>query len=91
MRQAKRRAPKIRSKAVRSCIFGRFSNFDKCRSEVAGDVKSGVVIDPTGVKALVKFGDSRSNRSRDCLTVLRTSTTTADYYDKGQNTAKTKN
>ena len=26
---------------------------------------SGVVVDPTGMDVLVKFGDSRSNRSRD--------------------------
>ena len=29
------------------------------------DVISGAVVDPTGVKVRVKFGDSRSNRSRD--------------------------
>ena len=29
------------------------------------DVISGVVVDPTGIKVPVKFGDSRSNRSRD--------------------------
>ena len=34
-------------------------------------VISGVVVDPTSVKVPVKFGDSRSNRSRD----LRTTTT----------------
>ena len=42
---AKRRATKIRTKAVGCGIFGRFSNFHKCRSEVAGDVISGVAVD----------------------------------------------
>ena len=41
---AKRRATKIRPKAVGSGIFGGFSNFEKCRSE-AGDVISGVAVD----------------------------------------------
>ena len=40
--QAKRCNTKIRLKAVKSSIFGRFSNFAKCRSEAAGDVISGV-------------------------------------------------
>ena len=39
-------------------------NFDNCQPEVVSDVISGTVKDPTGVK-VVKFGDSRSNRSRD--------------------------
>ena len=38
--QAKRRANKIQPKAIRDYIFGRFSNFDKCGPEVAGDVIS---------------------------------------------------
>ena len=29
------------------------------------DVISGIVVDPTGVKVPLKFGDSKSNRSRD--------------------------
>ena len=37
-------ATKIRPKAVGGSIFGRFSNVDKCRPEVAGDVISGVVV-----------------------------------------------
>ena len=45
MGQAKYRATKIRFKAVGGGIFGRFTNFDKCRSEVAGDVISGVAVD----------------------------------------------
>ena len=35
------------------------------RPEVTSGVISGVVIDPTAVKVHVKFGDPRSNRSRD--------------------------
>ena len=42
---AKRRALKIRPKAAKSGIFGRFANIDKCRSEVAGDVISSVSVD----------------------------------------------
>ena len=38
---------------------------DKFLPEVVSDVTSGVVVDPSGVKVRVKFGDSRSNRSRD--------------------------
>ena len=58
MGQVKRRATKIRPKTVESGIFGRFPNFDKCRSEVAGDVVSGVAIDHVGVDALATFGES---------------------------------
>ena len=65
MGQAKRCAAKIRPKAVRGGLSGRFSNFGKCRSEVAGDVISGVVVDPTGVKVPVKVGDSMPNRTID--------------------------
>jgi len=43
--EAKRRATKIRPKALRSGIFSHFPNFDKCRSEVAGDVISGVAVE----------------------------------------------
>ena len=42
-------------------IFGPFSNVDSFRP----DVISAVVIDQTGMKVRVKFGDSRSNRSRN--------------------------
>ena len=43
--QAKRRATKIRPIVAGGGIFGRFSNFDKCRSEVAGDIISGMAVD----------------------------------------------
>ena len=54
-----------RSEAVGCVIFGRFSNVDNFRPEVCSHVISGVVVDTTGVKVCVKFGDSTSNRSRD--------------------------
>ena len=42
--QAKRRATKIRDKAVGGSIFGSFfSNLDKCRPEEPGDVIAGSV------------------------------------------------
>ena len=53
------------SEAVERGIFGRFFNGDKFRPEGYSDVMSGVVIDPTGVKGRLKFGDSMSNCSRD--------------------------
>ena len=43
--QVKCHTTKIQPKAVGSSIFGRFLNFDKCRSEVASDVISGVASD----------------------------------------------
>ena len=45
-------------------FFERLYNF---RAEVASacDVISGVVVDPYGMKLCVKFGDPRSNGSRD--------------------------
>ena len=45
MGQVKRRAPKIRPKAVGGGIFGRVSNIDKCRSEIAGYVIYGVAVE----------------------------------------------
>ena len=44
--------------------FSTVLNFDNCQPEVDSDVIFNVVVDPTGMKFLVKFGDSRSNRSR---------------------------
>ena len=42
------------SEAVGFGIFDRFMNFDNCPTEVVSVVISGVVVDPTGVKACVK-------------------------------------
>ena len=48
-----------RIEAVGSGIFDRFWNVHNFRPEEYSDVISGVVVDTTGVKAPVKFGDSR--------------------------------
>ena len=52
-----------RSEVVGCGIFDILLNFDNCQPEVVSDVISVVVVDPTGVKAPVEFGYSRSNRS----------------------------
>ena len=39
-------------------------NFDNCQLEAASDVIVGVAVEPTGMKVLVKYGNSKSNRSR---------------------------
>ena len=44
--------------------FRPFSNLDKCRPQVAGDVISGVVLDLVGMDVSVKFGDSMLNSGR---------------------------
>ena len=67
MGQVKRRDTKIRPKAVGSGIFGRFRNFDKCRSGAVGDVISGVTVDYVGVDVRATFGESASNRGRTIL------------------------
>ena len=64
MGQAKCNTTKIRPKAVGGAIFGRFSNFDKCRSEVAGDVISGVAVDKVGMDVRATFGESGLNSGR---------------------------
>ena len=53
------------SEAVGGVVFGPFASVDSFRLEVHSDVISAVPVEPTGVKASVKFSDSRSNRSRD--------------------------
>ena len=57
MELVKRRATEIRHKAIESGNFDRFPNFDKCRSEVAGDVISGVAVDYVGMDVRAAFGD----------------------------------
>ena len=49
MGQAKRHDTKIRPKAVGGGIFGRFSNFDLYRTEVADDVITGVAVQQVGM------------------------------------------
>ena len=61
VRQAKRCATKIRPKAVGSRIFGCFPNFDKCRSEVAGDVMFDVAVLYVSVDVRSTFGESGLN------------------------------
>ena len=63
--------------------FRPFFNFDNFRREVHGDVISSVIVDPTGVKVRVKFGDSRSNRSRDIRLPHFVHTTTTPAYAAG--------
>ena len=59
--RVKRRDPglnpsgEIRPKAVGCGIFGRLSNFDKCRPEVAGDFKFGVALVHVLVDVCEKF------------------------------------
>ena len=52
----------MRPKAVGVGIFCCFSNFDKCRLEVAYDVISSVPVGSVGMDVLVKFGESMLNR-----------------------------
>ena len=44
--------------------FGRFSNFDECRPEVAGDIESGVALGYVGMGVCEKFGYSMLNSGR---------------------------
>ena len=67
MGQVKRRAAKIWSKAARNGIFGRFAIFDKHRSEVAGDVTSGVAVDYVVMDVRATFGESALNSGRSIL------------------------
>ena len=53
---------KFRPKAIGDDICGCLF-YDNCRPEVYVDVISGVVVQWVSVDVLVKFGDSRSNRS----------------------------
>ena len=64
MGQGKRRGTKIRPKAVGIDILGHFQNFDKCQSEVAGDVISGVAVDYVGMDVRSTFGESELNSGR---------------------------
>ena len=64
--------------------FRPFFDFDDCQQEVVSDVIYGVVVEPAGVKVRVKFGDSRSNSSRDIrlphfVRPTTTTTTTPAY------------
>ena len=65
--EVNRRATQIRPKAVESGIFSHFPNFDKCRSQVAGDVISGVVVDYVGMDGRATFCESGLNSGRIIL------------------------
>ena len=62
--QVKRRALKIRPKSVANGIFGRFRNFDKCRSEVAYDIISGAAVGYFDLDVRATFGASGLNSGR---------------------------
>ena len=47
-----------------------FSDVDNFRPEVGSDVMFGAVVNMIGVKVVVKFGGSRSKRSRDIRLLL---------------------
>ena len=55
MGKAKRRATKIRPKAVGDGILGRFR--DNFRPESVSDVMSGVVVEWVGMDVRIKYGD----------------------------------
>ena len=59
------------TEAVGGVIFGHFSNVDNFQPEVASDVIPGTIVQPTGVKALVKLGDLGQTvvDIYDCLTL----------------------
>ena len=63
--QAKRSAAKIRPKASRRGIFGHFPIFDNGRSEVAGDVLSGVAVHYVNMDVRSTFGESGLNSGRN--------------------------
>ena len=49
----------MQTKAVGGDIFDRFSNFDKCRPEVAGDVMSRKASEYVGTDVPASVGDCR--------------------------------
>ena len=54
---------KFEPKLSEAALSATFSNFDKCRSEVAGDVISDVAEEYVTIDVRVKCGDSRLNDS----------------------------
>ena len=66
-----------------------FLVFFRCsfRPEVVSDVIFGILVDPAGLKVPVKFGDSRSYRSRDIRLphyVTNDNDNDAGYYNRAQ-------
>ena len=62
--QAKHCDINARPKAVGDEIFGRFSNVDKCRPEVADDVIARAAVGGLGLDVRAKFDDPRLNNYR---------------------------
>ena len=63
------RVPEIRPKPSDAAFSTVFSNFHKCRPEVAGDVISGNAVELVCVDVCAKCGDSRLNRWPNCSTL----------------------
>ena len=61
----------IRPKVVGCGIFSRFSNFDKCRPEVAGDISSGRALYYVGTDVSASFGNSRLYSGRTIRLLVR--------------------
>ena len=64
MAKAKRRTTKIQPKAVGGGIVGRYSNFDKCLSQSAGDFISSVAVEEVGTDVRATFGEAGLNSGR---------------------------
>ena len=79
IRWARRNAVPLKFDPMTSevALSARFPYLDKCRLKVAGEVISGVTVEWVGMDGRVIFGDSRSNRSRESLTLWWTTTNAA--------------
>ena len=58
---------KFRDPLATNGIFSRFPSFDKCRSEAASDVISGVAVDSVGMDVRAISGEPGLNSSRIIL------------------------
>ena len=56
---------KFNKKLLDAAFLAVFSNSDKWKLEIAGDIISGVAVDWVGADACIKYSDSWSNHSRD--------------------------
>ena len=57
-------SPEIQQEAAGGGIFDRFSNFDKCKRDVAGDFVSSMAVGQVGVNVAAKFGDYMLSNGR---------------------------
>ena len=57
--------PIVPDNRVKFDSFGCFPNFDKCLSEVAGDVISGVAVELVGMDVRMTCGESGLNSGRN--------------------------